>query len=49
MRAKKQVLRMKADMENMRSTYEKKVEYLQTRLQKKEEELLSASGSNVHA
>lgn len=49
MRAKKQVLRMKADMENMRSTYEKKVEYLQTRLQKKEEELLSASSSNVHA
>jgi len=49
MRAKRQVLRMKADMENMRSTYEKKVEYLQTRLQKKEEELLSASSSNVHA
>jgi len=46
-RVKKQVLKMKADMEDMRSTYDRKLEYLQTKLQKKEEELLSICSSNM--
>jgi len=39
-RAKKQVLKMKADMEEMKSTYDKKLDYLETKLKKKEEELM---------
>lgn len=45
-RAKKQVLRMKADMEEMKLTYDKKLEYLQTKLKKKEEELMSIGSTH---
>ena len=45
-RAKKQVLKMKADMEEMKSTYDKKLEYLQTKLKKKEEELMSIGSTH---
>lgn len=45
-RAKKQVLKMKADMEEMKSTYDKKLEYLQTKLKKKEDELMSIGSTH---
>ena len=42
-RAKKQAMRMKAEMDTMKTTYDKKLEYLKHKLEKKEEELMKVS------